>query len=95
LNNVKTVKFINCELIDDAALAKLSYLRSSLEELQLVFCPSVTDFGLSYLYLLTNLKDLYLNYLPKVKDPETAVKLLREKLPNCKVVYEIKKDDSA
>jgi hypothetical protein len=64
-------------------------LRDSLEEVELVFCPSITDFGLSYLYLLSNLKDLYLNYLPKVKDPETAVKLLREKLPNCKVKYEI------
>lgn len=29
-----------------------------------------------------------------MKDPETAVKLLREKLPNCRVKYEIKtKDD--
>ena len=49
--NVKSVKLINCELIDDVALAKLSYLRNSLEELQIIFCPSVTDVGLSYLYL--------------------------------------------
>ena len=51
LKDVKTVKFINCELIDDAALAKLAYIRDSLEELQIVFCPTITDFGLSYLYL--------------------------------------------
>jgi hypothetical protein len=53
LKKVKRIKLISCELIDDAALAKLAYTRNSLEELQLVFLPNVTDFGLSYLYLLT------------------------------------------
>jgi hypothetical protein len=52
LKNVKKIKLISCELIDDAALAKLAYTRDSLEELQLVFLPNVTDIGLSYLYLL-------------------------------------------
>lgn len=52
LKDVKKIKFISCELIDDTALAKLSYLRGSLQELQLVFLPSVTDVGISYLYLL-------------------------------------------
>ena len=52
LKKVKSIKLISCELIDDAALGKLAYTRDSLEELQLVFLPNVTDFGLSYLYLL-------------------------------------------
>jgi len=51
LKHVKSVKLINCELIDDVAIGKLAYLRPSLESLQIVFCPTVTDVGLSYLYL--------------------------------------------
>ncbi len=86
LKDVKEVRFINCELIDDVAMGKLAYLRPSLERLQLVFCPTVTDVGLSYLYLhKNNLKDLYLNYLPMVKDPKLAERLLKENLPDCKV----------
>jgi H+-transporting ATP synthase F0 complex subunit s len=87
LKDLKTVKFVNCELIDDAAIAKLSYVRDSLSELQLVFCPLVTDVGISYLYLLPNLKELYINYMPNVKDPKLALKLLKEKLPNTKVEF--------
>jgi len=33
------------------------------------------------------LKDLYLNYLPNVKDRELALKLLKENLPNTKVTF--------
>lgn len=51
LKHVKSVRLINCELIDDVAMGKLAYLRPSLERLQLVFLPTVTDVGLSYLYL--------------------------------------------
>jgi H+-transporting ATP synthase F0 complex subunit s len=87
LKDVKTIKFINCELIDDVALGKLSCVKNSLENLEIVFCPTVTDIGLSYLYLLRNLKDLFLNCLPNVKDPKLAEKLLKEKLPNCKVEF--------
>ena len=36
---------------------------------------------------LRNLKDLYLNYLPNVKDHVLAEKLLKENLPNCKVEF--------
>lgn len=41
------------------------------------FCSSTRD----------NLKDLYLNYLPMVKDRALAEKLLKENLPNCKVKF--------
>lgn len=52
LKSLKKIHCVNCEVLDDLALAKLSYVRNSLEELILVFCPSITDLGLTYLYLL-------------------------------------------
>ena len=44
--------FKNCEILDDVALSKFSYVRDSLEEVVFIFCPSITDLGLTYLYLL-------------------------------------------
>ena len=39
------------------------------------------------MYILRQLKYLHLNYLPNVKEPELAVKLLKEKLPLCEVKF--------
>ena len=44
--------FKSCEVMDDLALSKFQYARGSLEEVVFIFCPTITDLGLSYLYLL-------------------------------------------
>ena len=46
------MSFNSCEVLDDLAIAKFSYVKDSLEEVVFVFCPSISDVGLSYLYLL-------------------------------------------
>lgn len=40
-----------------------------------------------WIFEFRNLKDLYINYMPCVKEPKLSMKLLKENLPGCKVEF--------
>ncbi len=52
LKSLKKMSFKSCEVLDDRAIARFSYVKDSLEEVVFVFCPLISDVGLTYLYLL-------------------------------------------
>lgn len=78
-----------CSYLQDWALPMLSYLKGSLQFLQVSSCGNITEKGLRELKVLKNLKTLLLFDLPYVKDKDAIVTELKAHLPNCSVTYKI------
>lgn len=68
--------------VTDKGMRKLSCLRGMNG---LVLSPSITDDGLRYLEVLTNLEVLNAEYCPEITDEGIA--RFKEAVPNCKVYF--------
>lgn len=71
--------------MENEALAKLGYLKDTLEELEIIGCYNVVDEGLRTLKQLKNLNKLTLENLPYVKDMKAVEKELQAELTACVV----------
>ena len=49
---ITRVKFHRCLYLKDEALENLSYLKDSLQDLQIISCGNITDKGVKSLYIL-------------------------------------------
>lgn len=85
---IKKIVFNKCSYIEDEALKDLAHLKNSLEELQIIDCPNLTANGLSELGQLDRLKILKLAQLPYVRDKNSLVGKLEEKLKKCEISFE-------
>jgi len=82
---LKKARFYNCNYFDDEALAKLSLVSETLEELEIGECESISERGLLTLSSLQSLKTLKIYGIPHIKNKESVLKNLKEQLPNCKI----------
>ncbi|CAN7999654.1 unnamed protein product [Ixodes hexagonus] len=87
LTSLKSMNLRRCHYVRDEALQMLAYRKDSLEELQVISCGNVTDYGIKTLSELTKLKTLEMFDLPEIKDKEGCVNHLRQFLPSCRIEY--------
>ncbi|XP_054706933.1 ATP synthase subunit s, mitochondrial-like, partial [Uloborus diversus] len=87
LRHIESIKFYKCLYVEDICMKKLSAVRDSLNDLQLVSCGNVTDAGILSIASLKNLKTLNLFDLPSVKDKTKCYWILQKELPNCKIQF--------
>ncbi|XP_012272176.1 ATP synthase subunit s, mitochondrial [Orussus abietinus] len=85
---IEDVKLIRCSYVEDEALPKLSFLKTSLTHLEILDCANVTEEGLFSLKNLSNLKVLKLGGMPYVKNKDTIMDQLTKALPQCKLKYD-------
>ena len=76
--------------LDDEALKQLVHLQDSLLSLRIVSCVNVTDAGIQSLSCLHRLRHLYLADLISVKRAEDCLRVLRSKLPDCRIESKVK-----
>lgn len=86
-HHVRWIRLKNASYVDNEALAKLAYVKDSLEHLEVISCGNVTDKGLANLCNLTNLKYLKLYDLPYVKDRSGCLSRLQATLSSCTIEY--------
>lgn len=84
---IEELKLVKCPYICNEAMSKLSYLKESLNHLEVISCQTVTDEGLVTLKNLRNLKVLKLEDLPYVEDKNAIKKELTDSLPNAKIEF--------
>lgn len=88
-NHIEHIILNNCKYLDNEALPKLSVLKNSLKNLEVLYCLNLTDTGILSLANLSNLKKLKLEGLPGVKDIDAVEKKLVAALHNCEISYKI------
>lgn len=77
-----------CKHMENEALEKLSYVKHSLNELQITNCPNVMEDGLLSLKKLNNLKKLTIYNFMYIKDFPSVVNQLKKDLPSCEILTE-------
>lgn len=82
-DHLRCIKLIQCEHIQDDALAKLDFVKGSLRELEIRRCANIGERGLLQLGGLKELKQLTLAELRLVPELKDVEKLLRKELPRC------------
>lgn len=87
LKDVNKIIFHECKYFNDESIVYLTWIKKSLQHLQISKCEHVTAEGLNGLSAYKNLKTLKLFQLSKVKSPENCYKLLTKELPDCDIEY--------
>lgn len=82
---IDTVILDDCSDVDDLALAKLSFIKNTLEVLQVSKCDKVSGNGLHTVKELVHLKKLRCYDLAQVADILSVARQIRLDLPNCEV----------
>lgn len=75
-----------CKHMENEALEQLTYVKSSLKELQVTDCPNVVESGLLSLKQLNHLKKLTIYGMTYVKDLNPVINQLKSDLPGCEIV---------
>ncbi|XP_013092309.2 ATP synthase subunit s, mitochondrial-like [Biomphalaria glabrata] len=86
LKHLRKVKLYKCVSIMDDALKNLQHVKDTLEHLEIIDCPMITDAGLNHLIKLRNLKVLILSALQDVPDLNKSVNRLKSSMPWCHIV---------
>lgn len=86
--SIDTVILDDCSDVDDLALAKLSFIKKTLEVLQVSRCGKVSVNGLLKVKELVHLKKLRCFDLVQVEDIATVARQLRLDLPKCEVIVD-------
>lgn len=76
-----------CQYLEDDALAKLLYVKDSLEFLQITSCHNIENTGLLTLKCLSKLKTLIVSDVPNVQNVNEVEKRLQSYLPNCQLQF--------
>lgn len=75
-----------CKHMENEALEQLSYVKSSLKELQVTDCSNVIESGLLSLKQLNHLEKLTIYGFTYVKDLNAVINQLKNDLPKCEIV---------
>ncbi|KAK0054855.1 ATP synthase subunit s mitochondrial [Biomphalaria pfeifferi] len=86
LKHLRKVKLYKCVSIMDDALKNLQHVKDTLENLEIIDCPMITEAGLTHLIKLRNLKVLILSALEAVPDLNKSVNRLKSSMPWCHIV---------
>ncbi|EEB17297.1 ATP synthase subunit S, putative [Pediculus humanus corporis] len=86
--HIKKIRLIACHFLNDQCLNKLSYVKNSLEFLEIRSSFLVHNKGILSLSQLNNLKTLILADLPEVEKKGECEAALKKALTNCKIVFE-------
>ncbi|KAK7027366.1 ATP synthase, H transporting, mitochondrial Fo complex, subunit s (factor B) [Halocaridina rubra] len=84
---IRRIVFHKSHYLEDAALAQLTLLQDSLQELQISSCGNVSADGLRHIKKLKNLEYLLLYDLPEIENKDSMMEELQAALPNCAVVF--------
>ncbi|GAU93525.1 hypothetical protein RvY_05451 [Ramazzottius varieornatus] len=85
LSSLRMIRFNKTHHISDGALRKLSYVKDTLEEVEVMHCGNVTDAGVKSLGQLPKLKNVMLADLIGVKNLEQCAHSIKSDLPECEV----------
>lgn len=83
--HITHVQFHRCLYLKDEALEKLSYLKDSLQRLQIISCGNITDKGVKSLHTLSKLTSLHIYDLIYLKNKEECLSVLQSHLPSCDI----------
>jgi len=88
LTELHKMILVNNKYLTDESLGILgAYTKNRLRWLHLAGNGNITDAGILYLRQLVKLEYLKLENLQEVKNPESVVKDLQLKIPNCKIDF--------
>ena len=88
LTELYKITLVNNKYLTDESLGFLgAYTKNRLRWLHLASNGNITDAGILHLQQLAKLEYLKLENLHEVKNPESVVKLLQLKIPDCKIEF--------
>ncbi|CAF1363463.1 unnamed protein product [Adineta steineri] len=87
LSHLKKIHLEKCDQVADSSFARCNKVKETLESITLIDLIQISDNGLAYLAGLKNLKQIDLARLSNVKNREAVMKLLKNELPQCTIIY--------